>query len=895
MPGTTEAIAQFAQAGGQILSAILANNQANRARQDRLAAGENILNYVDENNLPPGYLQNAYQILLQEYFNNNQNYQNQFNGLQDMFYSGIGDYRNNFDRINTPNYDNPVLQYLRSTLEEDRGRTNPAIEQFLQIAMNGGKTPQTEGLFDTFMQHGSTANPYIANLVDIGGNLLQTGGMTPYSQNALDTSGYFFRNAGMDPNTQRLYDSGFQQRDVAAGGLTRADNLYNYGQDTSNFGRSLIQDTQRTGGWDPNTFSQFQTGQSGLDWVRDYFTQIDPMSVLGPTGQQAVQQGMNNPYTQQGFATTQSVLNDVLNRPDISANDQALISSAFGKLFGGPDETMRTNAGIAQNVAGQDINTLAPWFSQFSDQGNDLMNKVFSMISSPGSVGGGGGATASYTPMSRDLGPVDPKVQEYFEKALAEFEKNPLLSDQDVVSFARDSASTAAQQAGLAAVKKAAAMGGPAPTIAGGGQMDSAIRSFADDSMKAQSQAMKDALLKNSELKLARSGQQSELARALGALKAQREDLFGRMNIADASNATQVSVANASAAESAANRATQAALAQAQNNRGLMEIASSIFGNLMGNATTQRGQNVQSQVAGLDALDSLYQSDTNRRKLFADILNDATARGQSQYQSNLKATTDLTGQLGQYGAQQNTAIGQVLAALNSAAEQVTSRGNTMFDTYGKLMTNATDAAANRYGTGMTAGANVMNTGANSMGAGVSGYNTAVKNMTDALGISQGALGAANDRLGHYADIFRTASTDATNRMDLGAKMTGQGLDALRGFLDSAAGVTKQQQDYAAAMGTIGSNLYRTNTDAAGNYGNTAVGFANNDTDNRKLMNDSFLGFLNSLNTGIVNNNTAWGLANAPYAGILGQQINYLAGTQNLMGSGGYSGLFDGRV
>ena len=178
-----------------------------------------------------------------------------------------------------------------------------------------------------------------------------------------------------------------------------------------------------------------------------------------------------------------------------------------------------------------------------------------------------------------------------------------------------------------------------------------------------------------------------------------------------------------------------------------------------------------------------------------------------------------------------------------------------------------------------------------MASGLEGYNGAIKNMNDALGLSSNALGIANDRLGQYANIFKTATDDASTRMTLGSTMTNQGLGAMRGFLDSAAGVNKQGQDYALGMGDIAANLARTRQDGLSNYGNTAVGFANNDTDNRRLMSDTFNNFLNNLNSGIANNNSAWALSQAPYAGILGQQLQYLNGTQSLMGSGGYTGLF----
>ena len=325
MEGTAQAAGMFAQAGAQILSAIFQNNQANRARADRLAAGQNLLDYVDNNNLPDGYLQNAYQILLREYLGNNQNYQNQHNGLQDMFYSGIGDYRSNFDKINTPNYNNPVTDYLRQNLEQNNGQLNDAITSLLNGVQNGGRTENNQALFDTFMQHGSMANPYIRNLVDIGGYMMQNGGMTPYTQNAADVAGYFLRNAGMDGNTQNLYDAGFQNRDAAANGLRIAQNNINVGSNTRDYGQDLINSTQRTGGWDSNGQLQFQLGVDGLAGMNSFFGQ-DPMSVLGATGRQAIAGLQNNPYTQAGFNTTQDVLNYFRSQPNISQNDQNIIN-----------------------------------------------------------------------------------------------------------------------------------------------------------------------------------------------------------------------------------------------------------------------------------------------------------------------------------------------------------------------------------------------------------------------------------------------------------------------------------------------------------------------------------------------------------------------------------------
>ena len=888
MEGTAQAAGMFAQAGAQILSAIFQNNQANRARADRLAAGQNLLDYVDNNNLPDGYLQNAYQILLREYLGNNQNYQNQHNGLQDMFYSGIGDYRSNFDKINTPNYNNPVTDYLRQNLEQNNGQLNDAITSLLSGVQNGGRTENNQALFDTFMQHGSMANPYIRNLVDIGGYMMQNGGMTPYTQNAADVAGYFLRNAGMDGNTQNLYDAGFQNRDTAAQGLNLAQQTMGIGNDTLGFGRNLISDTQRTGGWDANGQAQFQLGMNGINGMQNFFNQ-DPASLLGATGQQAISGLMNNPYTQQGFDTTQGVLNNFLQRPNISQNDQNIINASIPGAFG-INPMQAQNMGIAQGIAGQDVNALPDWFGNFLTQGNNLMSQIAGMGGQQ--ITGGGGGSVGYTPMSRDLGPVDPLIQQNLERALQAFQENPLLSNADVVSFAKDTAAGQAQQAGMAAIKKAAAMGGPAPTVASGGQMDSAIRSFAADSMRSQSEAMKDALMKNSELRLARSGQESDLAKALAAIKAQREDLFGRMNIADANNATQASVANAQLADSAAGRSLQAQIANASNQQAMAKLQAELFSQLMGNASTLRGQNVQGQVAGVGSLADIMNAISGSQKNYLTAMSDAAGRGQSQYNTNAGAITDLTKQLSAYGGQNNDAMKTILDALGGAAAQQTSRGNNMMDNYTALMTGAGSNAASRYGDAMGAGANIMNTGMSGITSGLSGYNGAMKNMNDALGISQGALGIANDRLGQYSNIFKATTDDATARMGLGANMTSQGLKSMNDFLSNAAGITKQQQDYALGLGNIASNLANTRQTGLDNYGTTALGFANNDLGNRQLMNTSFNNFLTNLNTGIGNNLGAWQQSNAPYAGILGQQLNYLGGTQGLLGN--YAGLFGGR-
>ena len=880
--------AALANAGANLLGAFWSRNQANRAREDRLAAGENILGYVNDNGLPDGYIQNAYQQLLEQYFNNNQNYQNQFDGLQGMFYSGIGDYRGAFDKINTPNYDNPVLDYLRSNLEQNNGQQGSSIEQLLGAVQGGGMTPNSQGLFDTLMGHGSTANPYIANLLDIGGNILQNNGMTPYTQNASDVASYFMRNGGMDGNTQALFDAGFQNRDTAAGGLSRSDALSRQGQQTLGFGQGLINNAQQTGGWDQNGQSQFNLGMQGIGGMQNFYNQ-DPSSILGATGQQAIQGLMNNPFTAQGFQTTQNTLQGLQNRPNISGNDQAIINASFPGAFGTSPDAQQ-NMGIAQGVAGQDVNALAPWFAQFMSQGNNLMSQ-FQGMGSNQITGGGGGGSVGYTPMSRDLGPADPKIQEYLEKALAEFDSNPIMSDDQVISFARDTAAGNANQAGMAAIKKAAAMGGPAPTIAGGGQMDSAIRSFASDSMRAQSEAMKDALMKNTELRLSRDGMSADLAKALGQLKLGREQIFGNMNIADANNATQASTANAQLADSAAGRSLQAQIANASNQQGMAKIMSELFGNMLGSATTQRGQNVSSQGAGLGALSDIMNATSNSQKNYLDALGGAASRGQSQSNANLAAISSALEQLTKYQGQYSTDRNSVLDALGKASEQQTSRGNTMMDNFRQLVTGAGDNAASRFGSSMTAGADIMSTGGRAMASGLEGYNGAIKNMNDALGLSSNALGIANDRLGQYANIFKTATDDASTRMTLGSTMTNQGLTNMRGFLDSAANVNNQGQDYAVGLGNIAAQLAQTRQDGLNNYGSTSVGFANNDLGNRTLMNTAFNDFLSNLNQGIGNNNSAWALSQAPYAGILGQQLQYLNGTQNLMGSGGYTGLF----
>jgi len=879
---------------GSILGSILQNSQFNKSRQDRLNAGNNLLDYVNDNALPDGYMANAFQQLLLEYLDKSKDYEGKSSGLLDMLYSGIGDYRSNFDKINTaadPSQ-NPTLQFLRSQLEQNGGQLNDAITSALGIAQNGGSTPNSQGLFDTLMGHGSTANPYIANLLDIGGYMMQNGGMTPYTQNAADVAGYFIRNGGMDGNTQNLYDAGFANRDAAQGGIKRADNLTQTGQQTLGFGQDLIRQMMSSGGYDPNGQQQFQTGMAGINGMRDFFAQ-DPMSVLGATGQQAVNGLMNNPFTQQGFDTTQATLANFLNRPNISANDQGIINASSLGAFGNAPG-FAENMDLAQGAAGQDINALAPWFSQFASQGNDLMSQLMSGgggFMNSISAGGGGGGSVSYSPMSRDLGPVDPQIQASLEKALAEFEKNPLMGDQEVMSFARDNAGTAARQAALAAQQRAQKLNGPAPTIASG-NADSAIKSFADEAMALQAKSVQDALMKNSEMKLARSGQQSDLAKALAQIKLGREQIFGNMNIADSENALRASTANAQLADSAAGRSLQAQIANAQNNKGLAELAASIFGGLMGSATTQRGQNVQSQVAGLGSLADIMNANSASQKNYLDAMSAAAGRGQQQYNANLGAASDALGQLGQYGTQRNNAMTSVLGALGDASGQITSRGNNMMDNYTSLVNSAGNNAASRFGAGMGAGADIMSTGMGGMNAGMTGYNSAIDNMNKALGISTGALGIANDRLANYANIFKTTTDDATARMGLGANMTNQGLTNMRGFLDSAGNVLKDQQAYGLGMGQIGANLAQTRQGAVDNYGNTALGFANNDLNNRTLMNTSFNDYLKNLAGGLTANNQSWQLGTAPYTGVLDLMGNYLLGAQGLMGN--YAGLFGGR-
>lgn len=893
LPGTADTAAKFAQVGAQILGSIFQNNQFNRAREDRLNAGNNLLQYVNDNSLPDGYMQNAFQQLLLEYLDKSKGYEDKSGGLLDMLYGGIGDYRSNFDRITTPSNpeDNPTVQFLRSQLEQNGGQLNDAITNALGIAQSGGATPNSQGLFDTLIGHGSTANPYIANLLDIGGHMLQTGGMTNYTQDAGDVAGYFIRNGGMTPETMDLFNSGFANREDAAGGMRRADSLTQAGQNTLGFGQNLIQQLMASGGYDANGQQQFQTGMNGINGMRDFYAQ-DPMSVLGATGRQAVDGLMNNPFTSQGFNTTQQTLANLMNRPNISANDQAIINASAPGAFGnaaGFDENM----GLAQGVAGQNVNALAPWFSQFASQGNDLMSQLMSggggfMNSISG--GGGGGGSVSYTPMSRDLGPVDPKIQASLEKALAEFEKNPLMGDQEVMSFARDNAGTAARQAALAAQKRAVMLGGPAPTIASGAS-DSAIKSFADESMALQAQSVQDALMKNAEMKLARSGQQSELARALAQIKLGREQIFGNMNIADANNSLQASTANAQLADSAAGRSLQAQIANSQNNRGLAELAASIFGGMLGSATTQRGQNVDSQTAALGILPQLMTANATSQGNFLDAMGSAAGRGQQQYNANLGAQTEALGQLGQYGSQRNTALASILGALGGASEQLTSRGGNMMDNFTRLVTGAGDNAASRFGAGMGAGADIMGTGMGGMNAGLTGYNNAVNNMNDAMGISTGALGIANDRLGHYANIFRDTTQDATARMKLGGEMTNMGLTNMQGFLDSAGNVLKNDQNYATGMGQIGASLAQTRQDAVNNYGNTSLGFGKLDNDNRALTNTAFNNFLTNLAGGIGANNDTWRLAVAPYNSVLDMMTGYLSGTQGLMGD--YSKMFIG--
>ncbi|MHA2642900.1 MAG: hypothetical protein V2G41_09665 [bacterium JZ-2024 1] len=715
-----------------------------RIRKEELAArnraAQQLWNYVQSHGLPPGTLWN--QIVapgLSGMFELGRGFEyGGGNPFGDLYWRTIGRYETALDDL--WNYNQGIDQIPDYN-------DSPFIRDVLMPNIEGGLSRLNYGmdtLFDILNSQGW--NPYHAAAINQAQAIFS--GNDPYLQDISNVGGYLVRTGGENVYNRGLLDNAL----------------------------SII----RSGGYTPQIGS-FIGRASGLG--RDAygralgFLETDPSLGLGKSGLEAIMGLARSPYIQSTFGAAQGMLHDT-----------GGILQALGSDFLRSGQRLEENRAVALgSLMGPD--SLPAWFGHIAQ----AMPNAGALLSGAYVSGGGGGGGVASERISRDTGPVDPKMEEALERAYAAIRENPLLPMETAVSMARAQAALDARNQANALSRRLAGLGVQGPIAAGA--YNSALADFADQELQEVGRATRQAALGQQQLALERERQMASLAQALQGLKQSREQMFMNANIADAENALRAAITNAQLSDSAASRSLQASIHNAQNQVALANLLSGNWRALLEAATGLRGQNIQSNLGMMGLLPALENA---RNPQFA-ALSDIYRIGPSalDVMSNI-ANSDIgrfkaIGELLSAGSSASTSKGGILAGLipatlqaelggiNAATNNLNTMGNIAnigLDDQNKRMglgLNMIDSAlgkrlqAGQLGSGMindmlrygleagALGNSMMNTYGGLLNTASGAYNQWVRNTLDArdLGI-RGRLGGINATVGMFNPIMSGA-------------------------------------------------------------------------------------------------------------------------------------------
>lgn len=816
------------------------NNLINYAH----GAGNNVLDFIQGNTMDPGRAQQNYFQTFDPLFGYGQgmvgpetaNFFN--NGMAGMF-GQIQGYGNSIlpglmspqDPSQNQFFSNAFMPYI----DQMSGRAGYGMDSAFNNLNAFGWNPGGQGVYDYAMNAAGGGNPYLQNQMDIGSGYMQNGGQTPYNQGMLDQAMYGIRQGGYTPQIQGALDFFSQQ----------AQNPYT---------RSIMQGQQ---------MGQNVMGQgsglinSAMGGIGQQFG-MDPEAFLGQRGRGVMDSLAASPYIGGSYGTVQNLLSQGTANNGMTPTSSANWQQAFPRAYGSVDSSnaqMNDAWNLAMGRAGGSSDTMPAWFGEFMQNAPGLFGNAGGFSGGQISAGGGGGG-ASAGAMSRDLGPVDPTVQAALEQALGIFNKDPLLPMNQVISMARDSAATSNKNQADAVARKAANLGGQGAI--GAGIRNQAYADFADQALENEATSIREAMLGQQGLQLNRAGQGAALAQAMQGAKSQREGLFGQMNIADAGNQTQASIANSNSADAAAGRSLQAQIANSNNSLAGAQLQAQLFSSLLNNATGLRGQNIEQQIAGLNALPALQGQMTQRQGLLFDQLN----------QTGNQANQRFLGTLG------------LAPELNNIANTDISRWNTMLQPLVAGQQTGT-ARGNTYGNLAGVGANLIGTGADLYGN-MEG-NATQRNSTAANGISN-SLNAANNNLGQYISAFGAGDNSQMNRLNFGGSQVQNGLGNLFNFANLANSANNSSLGFATDSGRVGNDLLRTQNDIFGGMMSNYLGLGNLDNQTRNNTSNIFGNYAGMMNNAWNPLLTGVGNATGVLSGLNSGAMGYMQNAMGLMPS-----------
>ena len=866
--------------GGMILGGIGGFQQMNQqadAIRSRNNAGANIWDYLNLNGIPSGtswpLLQAGMYPLLDMAGGMSAG-----NFIPDYWRQGLmgqGDlmsmYRGMLPGMMTPGQIGGAGSYLDSNVQPHMDASQQLLQQLFDPAYNNfnsfGSNPFSQNMIDQSMF--GMNNPYAQTQNDYGAALLRGLGRNDYNTAGMDLGLFNMRNGGQTDQTRGLFNMGGQG---AGAGLDMFSSMgmnpltmgaYGAGMQGVNTGMGMINNAQQlSAAYMPELQRIMGYGFGGMEGQYGQ----SPESFLGPRGTAALDALGMSQNIPQSFNSVNNFMSQATQNNGYTPQGQTLFNQSLPRAFQDMDlrnSQITDDRNVALRMANGGMDALPSWFAPFVQSASQMMGSGGSLgggFNIPTISAGGGGGGASAGSMSRDLGPD-------YQKALEEFNKDPLLPMNQVLSMARDQAATAASGQANRIARLAEANGRMGPVTASG-MANQAQADFADQALQAEAAALREALMGQQGLKLQRSGQQGQMAQAIGGLNA-------NMNIADAGNQTQASIANSQAASQAAGQALQAQIANASNSLqgqlAMAQLQSGLFNNLLNTASTSRGQNLQSQIAGLNALPQMQQNANQRDAMLFNMLSDTGSQANQRFGMGGNAL----GVLPALNQNNTDRYATMLNPLVAGQQTGTQRGNT----FAGIGQNALTGMGNTVSGLMQGGIGLYGQGQQGLGnalQGSLGYTNAGTGMFGQGGnMMGGAISGANQNFANNAGLFGSGMQDAFNWGNLGNTAMNGGQGNMLGFLGAGINATGQQLVYGTESGRLGAGLGQNIGRNALDLGNLGLLFGNLDLGNRTAAGNMMGGFMNA-------SNSQWdpffrgvGAAQSPYTGIMDNMIRYM--------------------
>lgn len=805
-------IAPIANAAGGLYNDVSAVGLMNDLITYRNNLGNSIQGYL-QNNLPAqGYVPSLNTAAAQMMFGignslNPYGLGGQYNDQIGQYLSQLNGYgQNTLPGLTQPGNptSNPFFSnYYMPNMDMMNGSLSNGTDAALQTYFNNGNTPYSQAIYNLATQNAQGNNPYMQTGGNIGNYLLNSAGQNPTNNAATDMSLYNMSQNGWNPQFQEMF---------------------NTGGNVAGLGGSIVQN----GGANPFLSNVASTGINGLN----SFSSADPASFMGQTGNQVLSSLFSSPYVQQGFNTANNIAGQATGNFGYSPQDQTMFNyalPAFAQGISNNGNQIGQAFNSALNTSNQDVNSLPDWFSKLSSSMPGLNGQAINLPQ----VSGGNFMAASAPTSSKDIGP-DAR------KALDLFYQNPLLSNEYAMDMADNAARTAGIQQAQQAAAQAKALGGPGALVANGAG-NQAIKQMADQIMQNRAGAQTTALMNQQTLANNRANTAASLGQGLASM-------IMNANIADANNATQASTANASASAAVNGQNVQAQIANSQNALALAQLLSGNYQAVLNNATSLRGQNVQSQGNGLNSLSSILNSANGQNSLLSGLLQSSGQNAASNYGVGGSVANGLPSFANAYTGQLTGVLNPLVSSQNTGTQRA--------GLYGDILNNASNNMTGQAGVG----ANVLNTGVNAMGT---------------------AGGLANTSFGNNSGLYGTAAGNQLGLMTLGSNLNNNYVNSMFNWANLGQKNVDSANQYGIGSGNLANSFLNSQGGLFNNTSNFYNTLAQQDLSNRTGAAGMFNNYYGNMNAAFNPIGSGISMAQAPFQNVYDQTMGYLGGTQNL--------------